>query len=79
MKVFFDQLHVQKNDLESKYQVRIEKLERDLSGIKERITDTSNTKECYFVKILEKTYEECSTVTGWAPFLEMIKGIVTLT
>lgn len=55
---------MKKELLSLKSQPRVEQLEKDLGVIKERITNTTNSEECYFVKIMEDAYQECCTITG---------------
>lgn len=60
----FEELTMKKELLSLKSQSRVEQLEKDLGVIKERITNTTNSEECYFVKIMEDAYQECCTITG---------------
>ncbi|KAL0253313.1 hypothetical protein SLS55_010286 [Diplodia seriata] len=63
MKVFFEEMRVQNQGLDLMCQSSVERLERDLSAVKERLTNTGDP-ECYFVNILKRTYEDCSDITG---------------
>ncbi|OJD34166.1 tat pathway signal sequence [Diplodia corticola] len=64
MKLYFDELRIQNRELDLLCQERAEKVEKDLGIIKERITDTDDTTECYFVKIMDSTYIECGSIIG---------------
>ncbi|KAL1616899.1 hypothetical protein SLS54_008103 [Diplodia seriata] len=64
MRVYFDELRIKSRDLDFKCQSRAEKVEKDLGIIKEKVTNTNDTSECFFVKIMDQTYTACVEITG---------------
>lgn len=64
MKLFVEELQRQPALLDQICQARVKKLQRDLIAIKERITNTQDMEQSYFVKLLEKTYDDCGRIFG---------------
>ncbi|KAL1640220.1 hypothetical protein SLS58_007171 [Diplodia intermedia] len=64
MTVYFDELRIKSRELDLKCHSRAEKVEKDLGIIKEKVTNTNDTSKCFFVKIMDRTYNYCVVFTG---------------
>lgn len=64
MKLYFEQLRMPKELLDQTHRKRVDMLYDDLMAIFDHITNTEDVAECYFAKVLTKTYEKCATISG---------------
>ncbi|KAB2576411.1 hypothetical protein DBV05_g5003 [Lasiodiplodia theobromae] len=64
MNLFVRLVQNEQTRLKERCRARVEKLQSDLMTIKQRVTDTQDMEQSYFVRSLEKTYDDCSRMSG---------------
>lgn len=60
----FSELRLRVDIADGLCKTEAEEVEKGLNHIKQCIVSSEDTKTCYFVQALEKTYEECAAMTG---------------